>query len=63
MTKTEFVRQFKLTTLLVQELDTKNKKIMDALTYVSIEFDEGDLKNATKHLNEMSDKLIEILES
>ena len=63
MTKTEFVRLFKVTTLLVKELDRKNKNIIDALTYVSDEFDGGDLKNATKHLNEISDKLIEILES
>ena len=62
MTKQEFIRQFKTTTLLVSELNIDNKNLFNALTIISSEFDNGDLKNATKHLNEVTDSIIEIIE-
>jgi len=63
MTKTEFTRLFKTTFLLFINLDIPNKDIDDEFVAISNLFDNGDLKNAKNRLNQLNDKLIDVLES
>jgi len=63
MTKSQFTRQYKTSVLLFQSLDIPNENIDKAFTHIADEFDNGDLKNASNHLIEVTDKIIEILES
>lgn len=63
MTIDAFFRQYKTTVLLYKQLDIQNESIDSAIKHIALEYDNGKIGSAEAHLIELTDKLIEILES